>query len=442
MGISKINDVEKNRKELELTVGAEEFEAAVAAAFKKNSGKISIPGFRKGHATRKMIEKFYGKGVFYEDALEEVVPKTYSDAVKEAGLEVVSAPEYDVKSIGEEGVTFTATVYVKPECTLKAYKGLSVETEKIVVADAAVDHEIGHEREKNAREIDVTDRPAQNGDTVVFDFEGFSDGKAFDGGKAENYSLKLGSGQFIPGFEDQICGHNPDDEFDVNVTFPEEYQEKSLAGKPAVFKCKLHAIKFDELPELDDEFAKDNGFDTLDEYKADVRAKLEESAKKAEDAKVSEKLMDALVENLEADIPQSMFDIELENCMRDYENRLRYQGIDFETFMKYTGSTKEQLEGQMRPGAERNVKIRLALETVAKLENMTADDEKVEAEYKKIADAYGIEVEKVKEAVDEKDIRADVVVASAMDFVRANADIKVVDAPEKPKEETDGSSEN
>ena len=432
MKVLKVGDAEKNVKELEIQIDRAEFDAAVDAAFKKNAGKMNVPGFRKGKAPRAIIEKMYGKGVFYEDALNEVVPKAYSDALEETALEVVSAPEYDVKSLDDDGVVITVKVFVKPECTLKAYKGLKAEKENVTVGDEAVDHEIQTVRERNAREVDVTDRPAQNGDCVVFDFEGFADGKAFEGGKAEKYHLKLGSGQFIPGFEEQICGHNIGDEFDVDVTFPADYHETTLAGKPATFKCKLHEIKFDELPALDDEFVKDvSEFDTLDEYKADIKAKLEENAKKAQQAKIDEQLLDALCENLEAEIPEAMFETELDACLRDYENRLRYQGIDMKTFMQYTGATVDSLKAQLRPQAEKNVKIRLALEAVAKLEGLTADAEKIEAEYKKIADAYGIDVEKVKSAVNEKDIAADVVVAEALELVRANADVKTKRAAAK-----------
>lgn len=425
MQLTKVTDVEKNLKELEVTIGKEEFADAVTKAFRENSKKVSVPGFRKGHAPRSVIEKMYGKGVFYEEALNDIVPSAYEAAVTEAALDVVSSPKFDVKTIGDDGVVFTAQVYVKPECTLKAYKGLEVETEEITVTDDAVDHELDTVRHRNAREIDVTDRAAQNGDTVSIDFEGFCDGKAFDGGKAEKYSLKLGSGSFIPGFEDQICGHVIGDSFDVDVTFPEQYQEASLAGKPAVFKCKLHAIKEEELPALDDEFAKDvSEFDTLDEYKAEIKSKLEESAKNAEKARTDEKLMDLLVENLEAEIPEAMFESETDACLRDYENSLRYQGMDIETFMKYTGATAESLRTQMRPRAERNVKIRLALETVAKLENLEASEEKVEEEYNRIATAYGLKAEDVKARVAQKDIAADVVVSAALDLVRENASIK------------------
>lgn len=432
MKVLKVGDAEKNCKELEIQIDRAEFDAAVDAAFKKNAGKMNVPGFRKGKAPRAIIEKMYGKGVFYEDALNEVVPKAYADALTETALEVVSTPEYDVKSLDDDGVVITVKVFVKPECTLKAYKGLKAEKENVTIGDEAVDHEIQTVRERNAREVDVTDRPAQNGDCVVFDFEGFADGKAFEGGKAEKYHLKLGSGQFIPGFEDQICGHNIGDEFDVEVTFPADYHETTLAGKPATFKCKLHEIKFDELPALDDEFVKDvSEFDTLDEYKADIKAKLEENAKKAQQAKIDEQLLDALCENLEAEIPEAMFETELDACLRDYENRLRYQGIDMKTFMQYTGATVDSLKAQLRPQAEKNVKIRLALEAVAKLEGLTADAEKIEAEYKKIADAYGIEIEKVKAAVNEKDIAADVVVAEALELVRANADVKTKRAAAK-----------
>ena len=432
MKVLKVGDAEKNCKELEIQIDRAEFDAAVDAAFKKNAGKMNVPGFRKGKAPRAIIEKMYGKGVFYEDALNEVVPKAYADALTETALEVVSAPEYDVKSLDDDGVVITVKVFVKPECTLKAYKGLKAEKENVTIGDEAVDHEIQTVRERNAREVDVTDRPAQNGDCVVFDFEGFADGKAFEGGKAEKYHLKRGSGQFMLCFGDQICGQNIGDEFDVEVTFPADYHETTLAGKPATFKCKLHEIKFDELPALDDEFVKDvSEFDTLDEYKADIKAKLEENAKKAQQAKIDEQLLDALCENLEAEIPEAMFETELDACLRDYENRLRYQGIDMKTFMQYTGATVDSLKAQLRPQAEKNVKIRLALEAVAKLEGLTADAEKIEAEYKKIADAYGIDVEKVKSAVNEKDIAADVVVAEALELVRANADVKTKRAAAK-----------
>lgn len=426
MALVKVSDIEKNRKEIEISVDAAVFTAAVDASYKKNSPKLNIPGFRKGHAPRSVVEKMYGKGYFYEDALDEVVPKAYEDAVKESGLPVVSSPEYDVKSIDENGVIFTAKVYVKPECTLKEYKGLKAEKEEVTVSDEAVDAEIQKTREKNAREIDVTDRAAQNGDKVVFDFDGYVDGVAFEGGKAEKHTLTLGSGSFIPGFEDQICGHNPGDEFDVNVTFPEDYHEKTLAGKAAVFKCKLHEIKFDELPEVDDEFVKDvSEFDTLDEYKADVKAKLTESAEKTEKGKVDDALVDALVSSLEADIPEVMFENELNAVIRDYESRLSYQGIDMKMFLQYTGMTEEKLREQFKPQAEKNVKLRLALETVAKLEKLTPDDAAVEGEYKKIADSYSVEIEKVKEAIPADSIAADVSCSMAMDFIRDNAVITV-----------------
>lgn len=415
-------DIGTNQKELEIFIDHEAFETECEKAYRKSVAKFNIPGFRKGKAPRKMIERMYGAGVFYEDAINALLPSAYPEAVKEADLDVVGQPEIDIKSLDGNGVVITAKVFVKPEITVKEYKGLAATKEAVEITEEAVTAEIDRVRSRNARVIEITDRPAAKDDEVIFDFDGYVDGKQFEGGKAEKYNLKLGSGQFIPGFEDQMIGKSIGENFDVEVTFPEDYHAKELAGKAATFKCLIHEIKVSELPALDDEFVKDvSEFDTVDEYKADVKAKLEESANKAEDAKVDEQLMDALCENIEGEIPEVMFENEAENCVRDYESRLRYQGMDLDTFMKYTGQTVETLKGQFRPQAEKQVKTRLALEYIAKAENLTATEEDIGTEYQKIADAYGLELDRVKESIDEKAIAADVVVGKAALFVHDNA---------------------
>ncbi len=419
-------EIGANQKELEIFIDHETFEAECEKAYKKNVAKFAIPGFRKGKAPRKMIEKMYGAGVFYEDAINAILPTAYPEAVKEAGLEVVSNPDIDIKAIDENGIVVTAKVFVKPEITVSEYKGLSAIKDAVEITDEAVMSEIDRVRDRQSREIEVTDRAAAMGDTVTIDFDGYVDGVAFDGGKSENYNLVLGSGSFIPGFEDQIVGKNIGENFDVLVTFPNEYHADNLAGKEATFKCALHAIKVKELPELDDEFVKDvSEFDTVDEYKASIKAKLEENAEKTEDRKVEDQLLDALCEKVEGEIPEVMYENEAENCVRDYENRLRYQGMDLATFMKYTGQTIETLKTQFRPQAEKQVKTRLALEYIAKAEGLTATEEDVNTEYQKIADAYGIEVDKVKASIEAAAIEADVVVGKAVLLVRDNAVITV-----------------
>ena len=421
-------EIGANQKELEIFIDHETFEAECEKAYRKNVAKFSIPGFRKGKAPRKMIEKMYGTGAFYEDAINAILPTAYPEAVKEAGLEVVSNPDIDIKAIDETGVVITAKIFVKPEITVTNYKGLAATKEAVEITDEAVNSEIDRVRSRNARVIEVTDRAAANGDDVVFDFDGYVDGTPFEGGKAEKHTLRLGSGQFIPGFEDQIVGKNIGENFDVNVTFPTDYHAAELAGKEAVFKCLIHEIKVNELPALDDEFVKDvSEFDTVDEYKASVKAKLEENANKAEDAKVDEQLMKAVCENIEGEIPEVMFENEAENCVRDYENRLRYQGMDLATFMKYTGQTVETLKTQFRPQAEQNVKTRLALEYIAKAENLTATEDDINTEYQKIADAYGIELDKVKASIDSAAITADVQVGKAALFVRDHAVVTVAE---------------
>ena len=426
MSLTKSEVIEKNRYELQFSVDKATFDAAVSSVYRKQVKNITVPGFRKGKAPRSIIEKMYGTGVFYEDAINELIPSAYAEALSESKIDAVGQPEFDVVSIDENGLVISAKVYVKPEVEIKDYTGIEVEKEVAPVSDEAIDREIEMIRERNSREIDVTDRAAEMGDTAVIDFEGFCDGVAFEGGKGTDYALKLGSGSFIPGFEEQIVGKNVDDEFDVNVTFPTEYHADELAGKDATFKVKIHALTKVELPALDDDFAKDvSEFDTFDEYKADLKAKLEKRNESVAESAVEEKLVEALMEKLEADIPEPMFVAETENFVRDYDTRLRSQGLDLNTYFKYTGLTLDTLREQMRPQAERQVKARLALEKIAILENIEATESEVNEEYEKIASAYGIELEQVKSSIDADAIAADIKVQKAMNFVKEKAVITI-----------------
>ncbi len=425
MSLTKSEVIEKNRYELQFSVDKATFDAAVDAVYRKQVKSINVPGFRKGKAPRSIIEKMYGTGVFYEDAINDLIPAAYAEAAKEAALEIVGQPEFDVVSIDENGLLLSAKVYVKPEVEIKDYLGIEVEKEVSPVTDDEVDKEIETIRERNSREIEVTDRAAELGDTTVIDFEGFCDGVAFEGGKGTDYALKLGSGSFIPGFEEQIVGKKIDEEFDVNVTFPTEYHAADLAGKEATFQVKIHAITHVELPELDDDFAKDvSEFDTFAEYKADVKAKIEKRHETASENAVEDKLVEVLIEKLEAEIPEAMYIAETENYVRDYDTRLRSQGLDLKTYFKYTGMTLDSLREQMRPQAERQVKARLALEKIAALENIEATEEDIDDEYTKIAEAYGIEVEQVKESIDASAIAEDMKVKKALDLVKEKATIK------------------
>ena len=451
MKLIKNEKLEGSKVELHFSVEQSVFEAACERAYKKEVGKINIPGFRKGKAPRAMIEKMYGKGFFYDTALNAILPEAYESAIKEAGIDPVAQPEIDVLSLDENGVVFTAQVFVKPDVKIEGYFGIEVSKEVAPVTEEEINHELELVRERNSREIDANDRPAELGDTAVIDFEGFVDGVAFEGGKGEDYALKLGSGQFIPGFEEQIVGHNVDDEFDVNVTFPAEYHAEDLAGKASVFKVKIHALTKVELPELDDEFAKDvSEFDTLDEYKADLKAKIEKRHENAAESAVDGQLMDALIEKLEAEIPEAMFDTEAENFVRDYDNQLRMQGLDLKTYFQYTGMTLETLRAQFRPQAEKQVKARLALEKIAELESLNASEDDINGEYTRIAEAYGIEVEQVKASIDPEFIAADMKVKLALDAVKEHMVVKaakkkaakkttkkeVVEGEEKPVKKT------
>lgn len=427
-----------NLKKVVFSVDHDAFEAAINKVFKKASKNITIPGFRKGKAPRALVEKMYGKEVFYEDAINEIIPDAYAEAMKDCTDKIVSRPEFDLEQpVDENGVVISATYYVKPEVEIKDYLGIPAERPVVSVSDDEVTEELKKVQNRNARMIEITDRAAQIEDITNIDFEGFVDGEAFEGGKAEGHELKLGSGAFIPGFEEQIVGKNIGEEFDVNVTFPEEYHADNLKGKAATFKCKLNSIKFNELPVLDDEFAKDvSEFDTLDEYKTDILAKLTEQHNKQADGEVTEALINALIEKLTADIPECMFDNEVENFVRDYDNRLRMNGLDLETYFKYTGLDLDTLRKQMRPDAERQVKTRLALEKIAELEGIAVSDEEIEAEYTTIATNYNMEIDKVKELVETAAITEDLKVKKAMELVREKAVITdKVEAVEEPAAE-------
>ena len=423
MALKSTNKIETNLYEIEFDVDKATFDAAVERVYRKEVKKISIPGFRKGKAPRSIIEKMYGKGVFFEEAINEIIPSAYEDAMKETELKVVSRPEFDVVTIDDNGVVLKAKFYVKPDVTLKAYKEIEVTKELKAVTEDDINEVINSDLSRQSKTVDVEGRAVENGDIAVIDYEGFADGVAFDGGKAEKHNLTIGSGNFIPGFEEQIIGHNIGEEFDINVKFPEEYHSEDLAGKDAIFKIVLHAIKKTELPALDDEFAKDMGFDTLDAYKSDVKAKLEAKNEKAADNSVEEQIINALVENLEAEIPEAMFESETENFVRDYDSRLRMQGLDLNTFMKYTGQTLDSLREQFKPMAERQVKTRLALEKIVELESISATDEEADAEYENLAKAYGMTADDVKSYIEIDAIKADLCVKKAVDFVKENAKV-------------------
>ena len=435
MSLINTEKTENNLYTLEFSVDKVKFDQAVNKVYREQVKKINIPGFRPGKAPRHIIEKMYGKECFYEDAFNEVLPEAYENAVKESGLDVVGRPDIEVKSV-EDGVVFVAKVYVKPEVKIDGYVGIEVEKNVHEVTDAEIDNEINMLRERNAREVNVTDRAAERGDIATIDYEGFCDGVAFEGGKGENHPLELGSGAFIPGFEEQVAGHSIGENFDVNVTFPTEYHSADLAGKEATFKCTIHAITKKELPALDDEFAKDvSEFDTFAEYREDVKAKIQKRHEAEADAQVENSLAESLMSKIEADIPEVMFEAETENFVRDYDNRLRMQGLSLDMYFKYTGQTLEDLRKQMRPQAESQVKTRLALEKIVELEGIVATEEEVNAEYEKLATAYGIELDRVKEMVPAEDIAKDMAVQKAMEFVKSNAVIK--DAAEvKPAKKT------
>ncbi len=422
MASIKAKEIEKNKYEFEFLIEKETFDAEVNKVYRKNVSKMNVPGFRKGKAPKHIIEKLYGTTVFYDEALDNLLPTAYETALASTKLDAVSRPELDVVSIDDKGVALKAQVWVKPAVEISAYTGLEVSKEAIEVTEEDIMKDIDATRERNSRMLSVEDRAAQEGDQAVIDFEGFLDGVAFEGGKGEKFPLGLGSGSFIPGFEEQIVGKNIGDEFDINVTFPEDYGAENLAGKEVVFKIKLHELKVKELPELDDEFVKDvSEFNTVDEYKADIKAKITERREKSAESKVENDLLDALIANTECDIPDCMIQQEIDGYIRDYEYRLQSQGGNLEMYFQYTGMTMEKLRENFKSDAERQVKIRLALAKIAKTEKLKALKKDIEAEYKKIATGYNVDIETVKASIPESGISEDIVLRKAVDFVKENA---------------------
>lgn len=426
MSLKATNNVETNKYELEIEISAEDFEAAIEKAYLKARKNIAMPGFRKGKAPRKLIEKEYGEQVFFEDAVNLLYAPVVNGAVEESGLELVTRPEVEVTEISKEnGVKLKATCITKPEVEVKDYKGIEVEKVVNPVTDEDINKQLDALREKNVTVETVDDRAAENGDDVVIDFEGFKDDVAFEGGKAEDFTLSLGSGQFIPGFEDQIVGHNAGEEFDINVTFPEEYQVKELAGAPAVFKIKLKSISKKVMPELDDDMVKDSTeFDTVDEYKADVKKKLEEANEKHADSEVEAKIFDKVIENMTAEIPQVMFDNRVDEMISELEQRLAPQGISLDLYMQYTGQTMDTVKKAYAEQAEKQVKLRLALEKIAKLENIEVTEEELKAEFDKLAEAYKLDVDQIKQFIHDDDLKKDIAVGKAVDLIKDAAVIK------------------
>ena len=425
MEIISQNNTAVNTYAIEVKFSAEEFDSAVNTVYNRQKNKISIPGFRKGKATRKMIETHYGEEVFYEDAINSLYSKNVEEIVDKSGLEVVEITNAQITDVSKaEGVTLKADLITKPEVEISDYKGISVKKVVKTVSDDAVDKEIDKMRGRVARLVSVEGRAVEDGDTAVIDFEGFSDGVAFEGGKGEKFPLEIGSHTFIPGFEEQVIGKNIGDEFDVNVTFPENYQAEELKGKPAVFKCKLHEIKAKELPELDDDFVKDvSEKDTVDELKEEIREKLEKQfSEDAEEAADSE-LMDKMIEKMKVEIPQAMYEQRIDEIAREWVARTR---IDIKDYLKYTGSTVEQFRAGFRDAAKRQVELRLALEKIAQLENIEISEEDINKEYNELAEQYKISVENVKSTIPEKTLIADLKIEKALDLVKDSANIEEV----------------
>lgn len=403
---SKLEKLEKNVATLEITVSAEKLEEGIAKAYIKNAKKFSIPGFRKGKAPRKLIEKYYCEGIFYEDAINEVCPEAYEEAIKEHNLEPVDRPSIDILEIESgKGIVFKAEVTVKPEVELGQYKGIEVEKKEYNVTDEDVENELEILRNRNARIIDVTDRPVKRGDIVTIDFKGFIDDKEFDGGSAENYKLEIGSGRFIPGFEEQLIGATIGNEVNVDVTFPEDYRSEELAGKPALFKVTVKEIKEKELLPLDDEFAKDvSEFDTLEELKADIKRKKLEEAERMAKNEYENDLIKKVVQNAKVDIPEVMIDNQIESMIRDFDYQLRFQGLDLDSYMKYMNISYEEMKQSYKEAAEDRVKTQLVMEAITKAENIEVTDEELEAEVEKTAKQYNQDVEKFRKSLRERDI--------------------------------------
>ena len=412
-----------NTVELQVSISAEEFGKAVDAVYNKNKKKISVPGFRQGKAPRSFIEKMYGEGVFYEEAVNNIYPAAYSAAVDEAGIIPVDRADIEITSVSkEEGVTFTAIVTVKPEVEIANYKNIAAVKKPVEVTEEDINAEIERMRERNARIIDVDDRAVESGDNVIIDFTGYVDGETFEGGSADKFPLTIGSNQFIPGFEDQIIGHTIGEEFDITVTFPEDYQAKELQGQSTMFKIKLHEIKTRQLPEVDEEFVKDvSEFDTLDALKEDLKAKLTERAEKVAQDDFENQLIDTVIGNMTAEIPECMIENGITEMVQNFEYRLQSQGLDLKTYLQYTGMEMDAFRKTFAEQAEKQVKIRLALEKIAELENIEVTDEDLEKQYEEMAKTYGMEAEQVKKFVPAESLKLDIASQKAVDLVRDTA---------------------
>ncbi len=426
MSLKATNNVGTNKYELEIEISAEDFEAALQKAYLKARKNISIPGFRKGKAPRKLIEKQYGENVFFEDAVNLLYAPEVNGAVDESGLELVTQPEVEVTDISKEnGIKLKAICTTKPEVEITEYKGIEVEKVVNAVTDEDIQKKVDQLREKNVRIITIDDRAAEMGDDVVIDFEGFKDDVPFEGGKAEDFDLTLGSGQFIPGFEEQIVGHNSGEQFDINVTFPEEYQVKELAGAPAVFKINLKSISKKELPEIDDDMVMDStDFDTVEQFKEDAKKQLEEQNEKSADAKVEADLFDKIIDNMKAEIPQVMFDNRVNEMVAELEQRLAPQGITLDLYMQYTGQTIDTVKKAYAEQAEKQVKLRLALEKIVELEGIEATEEETAAEFEKLSETYKMDVDQIKTYIREEDLKRDIAVGKAVDLIKESAVIK------------------
>ena len=422
----QVENLEKNMAKLTIEVPASEFEKALQSAYNKQKKSISVPGFRKGKVPRQMVEKMYGPEIFYEDAANELIPTAYEEELKNCDLEIVSRPTVDIVQIKKgENFIFTAEVAVKPEVTLGEYKGMEVDKTSTRVTQKEVEAKIKEEAEKNARTVTVEGRPVQDGDEVILDFEGFVDGEAFEGGKGENYPLTIGSGSFIPGFEEQLVGAEAEKEVEVKVTFPEEYHAEELKGKDAVFKCTIHEIKEKQIPEIDDEFAAEvSEFDTLDEYKVDVKAKIKEQKENEGKQKKEDQAVEKAVANATMEIPEAMIDEQVRQMVNEFAQNMQYQGISFEQYCQITGMTLEKIQEETRPQAVKRIETRLVLEAIAKAENIEVTEERLDEEIKKMAESYNMEADKLKELMGEeekKQMLEDIAVQDAVTFLVENA---------------------
>jgi trigger factor len=442
MQLKGIEKKETNQVELTISVDKEEFDKAMNQAYRKNVGKMNVPGFRKGKAPRKIIEKMYGEGVFFEDAVNACYPAAYDAAVAEAKIEPVDHPEVTVDELSPEGFTFKALVTVKPEVKISDYKGLIVEKSRVSVTEKDVKEELNRMADRNAR-LETVDRPVKDGDTVTLDFEGFVDGVAFEGGKGENYTLGVGSGMFIPGFEEQIVGKKAEEPFDVNVTFPEQYQAAELAGKPAVFKCLVHEVKETQKPALDDEFAKDvSEFDTLDELKADLKVKIKENKERAAEDEYDEKLIDAMLEHFEAEIPEVMFEAQIDRIVEDFGYKLSMQGMGLDTYLQMNDMPMESFRKLFREQAEKQVKVRLALEAIAAQENLEVSEEELDKEFASLAEQNNLPADRVKQLLPAESLRGDLLTQKAVELIKSAAKKPAKKAAKKAGEKEANAEEN